>query len=112
MALLILALLTGLCACQPPKVEKKEPKAPAAISGAGQVAKPAEPGAPGVVVPPPTLPPVYHCIAGCEGRKTYGRPGRCPICGKDLVPLRRVEARPPPGRLSGGGARSPQPSGR
>ncbi|MBP1617683.1 MAG: copper-translocating P-type ATPase [Bacteroidetes bacterium] len=46
-----------------------------------------------VVVPPKKkLPPtdfsgVYYCPMQCEGDKTYGKFGDCPVCGMDLVPL-------------------------
>jgi Cu2+-exporting ATPase len=29
----------------------------------------------------------YHCPMHCEGEKVYAKPGSCPICGMDLVPL-------------------------
>ncbi|MFV0531396.1 MAG: copper-transporting P-type ATPase [Flavobacteriales bacterium] len=29
----------------------------------------------------------YHCPMHCEGEKAYNRPGDCPICGMDLVPM-------------------------
>ncbi|HET8572858.1 MAG TPA: heavy metal translocating P-type ATPase [Edaphocola sp.] len=32
-------------------------------------------------------PGIYYCPMHCEGDKTYDRPGSCPICGMDLVPL-------------------------
>ncbi len=28
---------------------------------------------------------VYYCPMHCEGEKTYGKPGDCPVCGMDLV---------------------------
>jgi len=28
---------------------------------------------------------VYYCPMHCEGDKTYGKPGSCPVCGMDLV---------------------------
>ena len=30
---------------------------------------------------------VYYCPMHCEGDKTYNKPGDCPICGMDLVPM-------------------------
>ncbi len=29
--------------------------------------------------------PAYMCPMECEGEKTYDHPGKCPICGMDLV---------------------------
>lgn len=28
---------------------------------------------------------IYECPMHCEGDKTYGKPGNCPVCGMDLV---------------------------
>lgn len=30
---------------------------------------------------------VYYCPMHCEGEKTYDKPGSCPVCGMDLVPM-------------------------
>jgi Cu+-exporting ATPase len=30
---------------------------------------------------------VFYCPMRCEGDRTYDRPGDCPVCGMDLVPL-------------------------
>lgn len=30
---------------------------------------------------------IYYCPMRCEGDKTYSKPGSCPVCGMDLVPL-------------------------
>ena len=30
---------------------------------------------------------VYYCPMHCEGEKTYEKPGSCPVCGMDLVPM-------------------------
>ena len=35
----------------------------------------------------------YICPSRCEGNKTYPYPGKCPICGKDLVPVEKVKAK-------------------
>ena len=48
----------------------------------------------GVVIPPKPVMVIYHCIGGCEGNKTYGKPGVCPLCGKELVPVHHVKALP------------------
>ena len=29
----------------------------------------------------------YYCPMHCEGERTYDRPGDCPVCGMDLVPM-------------------------
>lgn len=29
----------------------------------------------------------FYCPMQCEGDKTYGKPGDCPMCGMDLVPI-------------------------
>ena len=29
----------------------------------------------------------FYCPMHCEGEKTYDKPGDCPICGMDLVPM-------------------------
>jgi Cu+-exporting ATPase len=29
----------------------------------------------------------YYCPMFCEGDKTYSKPGDCPVCGMDLVPM-------------------------
>lgn len=34
----------------------------------------------------------YYCPMRCEGDKTYNKPGDCPVCGMDLVPLATVES--------------------
>ncbi len=34
----------------------------------------------------------YYCPMRCEGDKTYGKPGECPVCGMDLI--RAETARP------------------
>lgn len=47
------------------------------------------------VVPQKLAPPlknnmtgaVYYCPMRCEGDKTYDKPGSCPVCGMDLVPM-------------------------
>jgi len=31
----------------------------------------------------------YMCPMECEGDKTYDHPGKCPICGMDLVEVRQ-----------------------
>jgi len=31
----------------------------------------------------------YMCPMECEGDKTYDHPGKCPICGMDLVEVHR-----------------------
>jgi len=31
----------------------------------------------------------YMCPMECEGNKTYDHPGKCPICGMDLVKVQR-----------------------
>ena len=40
----------------------------------------------------------YICPSRCEGNKTYPYPGKCPICGKDLVPVEqpkgKIKAKP------------------
>ncbi len=33
----------------------------------------------------------YYCPMHCEGDKMYGKPGDCPVCGMDLVPLNPQE---------------------
>jgi len=30
---------------------------------------------------------LFYCPMHCEGEKTYDKPGDCPVCGMDLVPL-------------------------
>jgi Cu2+-exporting ATPase len=30
---------------------------------------------------------IYYCPMHCEGDKVYNKPGDCPVCGMDLVPL-------------------------
>lgn len=30
---------------------------------------------------------IFYCPMHCEGDKTYDKPGNCPICGMDLVPM-------------------------
>lgn len=35
---------------------------------------------------------VYYCPMHCEGDKTYNKPGDCPICGMDLVPMQASES--------------------
>ncbi len=34
----------------------------------------------------------YYCPMQCEGDKTYPKPGDCPICGMDLVPMATASA--------------------
>jgi Cu2+-exporting ATPase len=34
---------------------------------------------------------IYYCPMHCEGDKTYNKPGDCPICGMDLVPMQASE---------------------
>nr|WP_198999659.1 heavy metal translocating P-type ATPase [Flavobacterium sp. ASV13] len=34
---------------------------------------------------------VYYCPMHCEGDKTYNKPGDCPVCGMDLVPMQASE---------------------
>lgn len=34
---------------------------------------------------------VFYCPMHCEGDKTYDKPGDCPICGMDLVPMQVAE---------------------
>ncbi len=29
----------------------------------------------------------YKCMMSCEGTKTYSEPGKCPVCGMNLVPV-------------------------
>src|SRR5690554_148798 len=36
---------------------------------------------------PPKGKGTYYCPMHCEGDKTYDKPGNCPICGMDLVPM-------------------------
>ncbi len=31
----------------------------------------------------------YMCPMECEGNKTYDHPGKCPICGMDLVKVQQ-----------------------
>lgn len=33
----------------------------------------------------------YYCPMHCEGDKLYDKPGDCPVCGMDLVPLKATE---------------------
>ena len=35
----------------------------------------------------------YGCSMGCEGTKTYSKPGKCPVCGMKLVPVEEASAR-------------------
>ncbi|OOV18496.1 heavy metal translocating P-type ATPase [Flavobacterium sp. LM4] len=35
---------------------------------------------------------IYYCPMHCEGDKTYNKPGDCPICGMDLVPMQASES--------------------
>ncbi|MBT8255662.1 MAG: heavy metal translocating P-type ATPase, partial [Bacteroidia bacterium] len=35
---------------------------------------------------------IYYCPMYCEGEKTYSKPGDCPVCGMDLVPLVTTES--------------------
>ena len=32
---------------------------------------------------------MYQCPMKCEGEKTYDKPGKCPVCGMDLVKLEK-----------------------
>ncbi|MGI9526326.1 MAG: heavy metal translocating P-type ATPase [Weeksellaceae bacterium] len=34
----------------------------------------------------------YYCPMMCEGDKTYDKPGDCPVCGMDLVPIQTDES--------------------
>jgi heavy metal translocating P-type ATPase len=34
---------------------------------------------------------VYYCPMHCEGDKTYGNPGDCPVCGMDLVEEQKLQ---------------------
>ena len=34
---------------------------------------------------------IYECPMHCEGDKTYDRPGSCPVCKMDLVPVAKKE---------------------
>ena len=31
---------------------------------------------------------IYQCPMKCEGEKTYDAPGRCPVCGMFLKPVK------------------------
>jgi len=31
---------------------------------------------------------IYQCPMKCEGDKTYSEPGRCPVCGMNLAPVK------------------------
>jgi acetolactate decarboxylase len=33
---------------------------------------------------------VYKCPMKCEGEKTYGKPGKCPVCKMDLEEIKKV----------------------
>jgi hypothetical protein len=33
---------------------------------------------------------LYQCPMQCEGDKTYDKPGKCPVCGMDLKPWKRL----------------------
>lgn len=35
----------------------------------------------------------YACPMHCEGDKTYDSPGKCPVCGMNLVPVQEVGSR-------------------
>lgn len=36
----------------------------------------------------------FYCPMHCEGDKTYGQPGDCPVCGMDLVEEKSISAAP------------------
>ena len=48
----------------------------------------------------------YACPMRCEDEKTYAQPGRCPVCGMELVQVTAngelVMPVPPPGRTGSG----------
>src|SRR5688572_25034428 len=37
---------------------------------------------------------VYACPMKCEGETVYAEPGKCPVCGMDLVPMKDVNTSP------------------
>src|SRR5687768_4543460 len=37
---------------------------------------------------------MYVCPMKCEGDKVYAEPGKCPVCGMDLVPMKDVNTSP------------------
>jgi len=34
---------------------------------------------------------VYQCSMKCEGDKTYDAPGKCPVCGMNLIPINELK---------------------
>ena len=41
----------------------------------------------------------YKCPMGCEGDKTYNKPGNCPICNMKLVPVEKIIHEPTQNRI-------------